>query len=267
VPELPEVETTRRQLAPLLVGRTIVRVRASRASYFFLTPPARLARALTGRRVDELVRLGKYLVAHLDDGARVLMHLGMTGQIGTLGWDRHTHLALSFGDGRPEIAFRDARRFGKVQLLPPGATSPRLDRLGPDALAVTGPALFAATRRRRVAVKGLLLDQSVIAGVGNIYADEALFLARIRPARRAAHVTRAECDALAQALRRVLQDGIAAGGSTISDFVSPYGSEGRYQDHHRVYGREGAPCGVCRARVRRLVLGQRSAHYCPRCQR
>ena len=137
----------------MLIGRTIVRVRATRASYFFLTPPARLARALTGRRVDELRRVGKYLVAHLDDGARFLMHLGMTGQIGTQEWDEHTHLGLSFEDGRPEIAFRDVRRFGKVQLLTPGAPSSRLDRLGPDALAVTGPALFASTRGRRVAVR------------------------------------------------------------------------------------------------------------------
>jgi formamidopyrimidine-DNA glycosylase len=267
VPELPEVETTRRQLAPLLIGRTIVRVRATRASYFFLTPPGRLARALTGRRVDDLQRVGKYLVARLDDGARVLMHLGMTGQIGTLAWDEHTHLGLSFEDGRPEIAFRDVRRFGKVQLLTPGARSARLDRLGPDALGVTGPALFAASRGRRAAIKTLLLDQSVIAGVGNIYADEALFLARIRPARRAGRVTRGECDALAAAVRRVLEDGIAAGGSTISDFVSPYGSEGRYQDDHRVYGREGEACARCRGRIRRVVLGQRSSHYCPRCQR
>jgi formamidopyrimidine-DNA glycosylase len=267
MPELPEVETTRRQLAPLLVGRTIVRVRATRASYFFLTPPARLARGLTGRRVDELRRVGKYLVAHLDDGARFLMHLGMTGQIGTLAWDEHTHLGLSFADGRPEIAFRDVRRFGKVQLLTPGARSARLDRLGPDALGASGPALFAATRGRRAAIKTLLLDQSVLAGVGNIYADEALFVARVRPARRAGRVTRKECDGLADAIRRVLQEGIAAGGSTISDFVSPYGNEGRYQDDHQVYGREGEACPRCRIPIRRLVLGQRSSHYCPRCQR
>jgi formamidopyrimidine-DNA glycosylase len=267
MPELPEVETTRRQLVPLLVGRRIVGVRATRASYFFLTPPRRLARGLTGRRVDELRRVGKYLVAHLDDGARVLMHLGMTGQIGALAWDQHTHLGLSFEDGRPEIAFRDVRRFGKVQLLEPGARSARLDRLGPDALLASGPALFTATRGRRAAIKSLLLDQSVLAGVGNIYADEALFLARIRPTRPAGRLTREAWERLAAAIRRVLEGGIQAGGSTISDFLSPYGEEGRYQDDHQVYGREGEACPRCRARIRRIVLGQRSSHYCPRCQR
>jgi formamidopyrimidine-DNA glycosylase len=267
VPELPEVEVTRRELEPLLVGRTIARVLTRRSSYFFLTPPRRLARRLAGRRVLALDRVGKYLLARLDDGARLLMHLGMTGQIGAAPLDRHTHLRLGFDDGGPEVRFHDVRRFGKVQLLEPGRSSPRVDRLGPDALAIRGERLLAATRGRRAAIKTVLLDQAVLAGIGNIYADEALFLAGLRPSRRAARVGVDGCRRLAAALRQVLRQGIRAGGSTIDDYRRPDGSPGLYQEDHRVYGRAGEPCRRCGEPIRRVVIGQRSAHYCPRCQR
>ncbi|MDX1649094.1 MAG: DNA-formamidopyrimidine glycosylase family protein, partial [Myxococcota bacterium] len=212
MPELPEVEVTRRRIAPRLVGRTVRRVHTTADSYFFLTPPSRLRRGLAGRRVDALERRGKYLVARLDDGRRLLLHLGMTGQLfagdvtslrllsaaaraslapeAQAGFrpDAHTHLRLAFVDGGPEVLLRDVRKFGKVQLLAPGEPCERLDRLGGDALEVTGDALVAATRGRRVAIKTRLLDQAVVAGSGNIYADEALFLAGVRPSRRAARV-------------------------------------------------------------------------------
>jgi DNA-formamidopyrimidine glycosylase len=189
----------------------VARVRTTAPSYFFLTPPAVLRRRLAGRRFVELGRVGKYLVATLEGGDRLLLHLGMTGQLfgrgvasvrllsSTAGAslaperqlasfrpDRHTHLQLSFLDGGPEVYFRDARKFGKVQLLRSGEPAERLDRLGVDALAATGARLFEASRARRIPIKTLLLDQSVFAGVGNIYADEALFLARVRPTRRGA---------------------------------------------------------------------------------
>ncbi len=266
MPELPEVEVTRRQLQPLLVGRTITRVWTGRSSTFFLTPPLRLARRLAGRRVLALDRVGKYLLALLDDGARLLMHLGMTGQIGDAPLDVHTHLRLRFDDGGPEVRFHDVRKFGKVQILEPGRSSPRVDRLGPDALGVRGDRLFTGTRGRRAAIKTVLLDQAVLAGIGNIYADEALFLAGVRPSRRAARVGAVECRRLAAALRRVLRQGIRAGGSTIDDYRRPDGSPGQYQEDHRVYGRAGEPCPRCRTRIRRVVIGQRSSHYCPRCQ-
>lgn len=267
MPELPEVEVTRRQLEPLLLGRTIGRVRTGRPSYFFLTPPGRLRRRLVGRRVVALDRVGKYILARLDDGARLLMHLGMTGQIGDAPDDEHTHLHLRFDDGGADVRFHDVRKFGKVELLEQGRRSPRVDRLGPDALQVTGSRLFAATRRRRAAVKTLLLDQSVVAGIGNIYADEALFAAGIRPARRASSVSREECRRLANAVRRILRQGIRAGGSTIDDYRRPDGRPGEYQERHRVYGRTGEPCRRCLSPIRRRVIGQRSSHYCPRCQR
>jgi formamidopyrimidine-DNA glycosylase len=290
MPELPEVEVTRRRIAPVLVGRTLARVRTTRPSYFFLTPPARLRRALAGRTVKALERRGKYLLAEIDGGARLLLHLGMTGQLFSsdvasvrllsaatraslapeaqlrFSPDAHTHLRLSFADGGPDVFFRDVRKFGKVQVLAPGERSPRLDKLGVDALELAGDALFAATRGRAVAIKSLLLDQSLVAGAGNIYADEALFLAGVRPTRRAGKVTRAECDRIAAALKRVLLRSIETGGSSISDYVAPDGSDGAYQDERRVYARTGEPCPACGAKIRRTVIGQRSAHWCARCQ-
>ncbi len=291
MPELPEVEVTRRQLVPLLVGRTVSQVRTTAASYFFLTPPAELRRRLRHRQVRTLERIGKYLVAKVDGEERLLLHLGMTGQLFGAGAssvrlmgatarsslaperqtgfrpDRHTHLELRFEDGGPAVFFRDVRKFGKVQLLQAGEPCARLERLGEDALGARGATLVAATRRRRAAIKTVLLDQSVLAGVGNIYADEALFAAGIRPTRRADRLRSAECDALATALRRVLRRAITTGGSSISDYIRPDGSDGGYQDERRVYGRTGEPCYRCRRPIRRLVLGGRSTHFCPGCQR
>jgi len=270
MPELPEVEVTRRELHALLVGRRIASITTTRPSYFFLTPPAVLRRRLPGRRFVGLERVGKYMLAGLDSGERLLLHLGMTGEIvreGALEADRHVHLRLNFDDGRPGVVFRDERKFGKVQLLAAGEPSPRVDRLGPDALAARAAHLFTASRGRRVPVKTLLLDQAVLAGVGNIYADEALFLAAVRPTRRAGRVSQAEYQAVAAAVRRVLRRAIVTGGSSISDYLRPDGSEGAYQDERHVYAREGERCARCGTTIRRVVLGQRSSHYCPGCQR
>ena len=292
VPELPEVEVTRRELEPQLVGRTIARIRTTAQSYFFITPPATLRKRLLGRRGVSLTRFGKYLVLELDDAARVLLHLGMTGQLffagsasaklyGTLRGvtlapdlqrerfepDAHTHLVLEFEDAGPSLFFRDVRKFGKVELLNGGAACARLDKLGVDALAASGAMLHAAASGRSISVKSLLLDQSVLAGVGNIYADEALFLSGIHPRRRARRLKPAECDALVAALQRVMLRSIETGGSSISDFVRPTGERGAYQDERRVYGRTAEACSVCETPIRRIVLGQRSTHFCPTCQR
>jgi formamidopyrimidine-DNA glycosylase len=181
--------------------------------------------------------------------------------------DRHTHLRLEFADRGPGVLFRDVRKFGKVQLLAPGERSERLEKLGTDALVITGAALFAATRGRKAAIKTLLLDQAIVAGTGNIYADEALFLAGVRPRRPAARVTSAEYERIAEAVRSVMLRSIETGGSSISDYVAPDGSDGAYQDERRVYAREGEACQRCGGRIRRTLLGQRSAHWCPGCQR
>ncbi|MCP5039535.1 MAG: bifunctional DNA-formamidopyrimidine glycosylase/DNA-(apurinic or apyrimidinic site) lyase [bacterium] len=290
MPELPEVEITRRRIEPLFVGRRIAEVITTEPSYFFITPPDRLRQLLPGATVARLERRGKYLVAETDRGFRLLLHLGMTGQLFTGGVkslrllsstaraslapeqlgdfqpDAHTHLRFRFDDDGPEVLFRDVRKFGKVMLIAEGEPNARLDRLGGDALDVTGEHLFEASRRRKTAIKALLLDQSVIAGCGNIYADEALFHAGVRPGRRAARVTRRECDAIARELRRVLERSIETGGSSISDYVAPDGSDGRYQDERRVYARTGEPCTVCRSEIRRKLVAQRGTHYCPQCQ-
>ncbi|NRA08146.1 MAG: hypothetical protein HRU02_08280, partial [Myxococcales bacterium] len=191
MPELPEVEITRRRIEALLVGRPIRALHTTKASYFFLTPPEVLCEALRGRCIDRLFRRGKYLVGQLDDDSRLLLHLGMTGQLFSAAAtslrllsataraslppeaqlrfepDLHTHLHFEFEDGGEGVYMRDVRKFGKVLWLAPGESSPRLDRLGVDALEVSGELLFAASRKRVVAVKNLLLDQAVVAGVGN----------------------------------------------------------------------------------------------------
>jgi formamidopyrimidine-DNA glycosylase len=287
MPELPEVEVTRRLLAPRVVGRHIEQVRCGPPSYFFLTPPRRLGAALTGRRILALERQGKYLLMGLDDGQRVLLHLGMTGQLFMAGTvsprlmslgnhlapgssverDRHTHLELEFSDGAPGLRFRDVRKFGKVRLLAPGQGDARLDKLGRDALQADGDALFAASRKRSAPVKTLLLDQGVLAGVGNIYADEALFMSGIRPTRGAHRVSRKEYLLLAENVQRVLRRSIETGGSSISDFIAPDGQDGQFQNERQVYAREGEACAVCTTEIVRKVIGQRSSHYCPTCQR
>lgn len=291
MPELPEVEVTRRRIAPLLVGRRISSVRTTRDSYFFLTKPASLKRNLVGRDIVDLGRRGKYLLAQLDDGKRLMMHLGMTGQLFSqdatsvrllsasrrsslspaeqlrFEADEHTHLSLGFEDRGPRVFFRDVRKFGKVRLLRRGQSDPRLDKLGVDALEASGQQLFRLTRKRKIAIKNVLLEQSVIAGIGNIYADEGLFLAGIRPTRRASSLTRRSCEKLVESVQGVLLCSIESGGASISDFVAPDGRDGGYQDQRRVYARGGEPCPRCDAPIRRLVIGQRAAYFCPRCQR
>jgi formamidopyrimidine-DNA glycosylase len=291
VPELPEVEITRRRIAGVLVQRRIERVRTTAPSYFFLTPPRKLAEKLVGRSVIALERRGKHLLARLDDGAALYLHLGMTGQLfastaksprllsasarvaldaaqqGGFEPDAHTHLALEFAAPGPAVFFRDVRKFGKVEWLAPGATSERLEGLGPDALEVTGAELRERAAHRRAPLKAVLLDQSVLAGVGNIYADEALFELGYRPTRPPARVPRKDWDRVADVVRRLLLRAIDAGGSSIDDFVHPDGADGAFQTLCRVYGREGQPCVSCGTSIRRAVIGQRSTHYCPRCQR
>jgi formamidopyrimidine-DNA glycosylase len=291
MPELPEVEVTRRRIRKLLVGRKITRVVTTKPSYFFLTSPRRLQRELSGQTVARLDRHGKYLLARLDSGSTLLLHLGMTGQLfgegaksirllrapdrrsaGTarprgFSPDEHTHLQLEFADGGARVFFRDVRKFGKVLLVADGKSDARLEKLGIDALEAAGRHLFEAARARKIPIKTLLLDQAVIAGVGNIYADEALFLAGVSPRRAAHRVSLEACEAIVSAAKRVMKRSIQTGGSSISDYVNPDGSDGGYQNERRVYGREGEPCPRCRTPIRRVVIATRSSHFCPSCQK
>lgn len=290
MPELPEVELVRRTLAPQVCGRQIRALITTHDRNLFLTRPEVLRRRLAGRRIAKLERKGKYLLVGLDDQQCLVLHLGMTGQLFITDQDctsqpaplqrralraaarapaadPHIHLRVVFADGGPELRFRDARKFGKVLLLRPGQRHARLEKLGMDALAASGVDLHAASRKRTVWIKNLLLDQSVLAGVGNIYADEALFLSGIRPTRRAARLTRTQCDVLVRALRRVMLASIQRGGTTVSDYLNADGRRGSYQAQLRVYGRAGEPCRRCGSPIVRRVLSQRSAHYCRHCQR
>ncbi len=283
MPELPEVELVARALRPLLVGRRIVRVETTGLGHFFLSPSAVLCRELPGESIRALERQGKYLRLAFRSGRALLLHLGMTGQLLVAGTnsprrvfgiephsfepDRHTHLQLHFAGRHPPLFFRDTRKFGRVRLLEPGASDPRLDKLGPDATQASAEHLFLASRARWVAVKSWLLDQSVLAGIGNIYADESLFLARLAPERPARSLSLAECRSLAEAIQKILERAIRAGGSSISDYVHPDGSEGGFQQRFAVYGRTELPCRRCRRPIQRLVLGQRSSHFCAHCQR
>ncbi len=291
MPELPEVEVTRRRISKLLVGRAISRLVTTKPSYFFLTNPRKLQTQLVGRTVVKLERHGKYLLARLDGGATVLMHLGMTGQLFGEGAknirllrasdrrsktiekprlftpDEHTHLQFEFADGGPRVFFRDTRKFGKVLFVPPGQSDARLDKLGIDALLATGEHLFDAARVRKIPIKSLLLDQGVVAGIGNIYADEALFIAGVSPQRVARRVDAQACAAIIAAAQQVMRRSIQTGGSSISDYVNPDGSDGGYQNERRVYGREDEPCPRCRTPIARVVIATRSSHFCPACQK
>jgi formamidopyrimidine-DNA glycosylase len=255
-----------------------------------VTPPERLRLALEGRTAKRLQRRGKYLIAELDDASRLVIHLGMTGQLFAAGVasvrllsstaraalapeeqvdfepDEHTHLCLEFDDAGPAVYLRDVRKFGKLLWLAPGEQHPRLERLGPDALKLDGRSLFEALRGRKVAVKAMLLDQAIVAGIGNIYADEALFLAGVRPGRGARRVRRRECDAIAERVRQVLNRSLETGGSSIRDYFAPDGEDGAYQDERHVYARAGAACYSCGSIIKKQVIAGRGTHYCPRCQ-
>jgi formamidopyrimidine-DNA glycosylase len=269
VPELPEVETVVRCLAPELRGRRVtgVEVRETRLRGGVA---ADFSRRLLGRRIGELARRGKYLLAPLDDGCIWLVHLGMTGRL-TLSpppahGQRHDHVVVALDDGRL-IVYNDARRFGRMAVIDPAAlvaeTGAGVDPLADD---FTGEALFALTRARRTSIKALLMDQRRIAGLGNIYVNEALFHAGVRPGRRAARLGRAECSRIVRATRRVLERAIARGGSSISDYRDGLGRAGWFQLHHRVYDRAGEPCHRCTTPIRTRVIVGRSSFYCPHCQ-
>lgn len=268
MPELPEVETVRRQLAAIWEGRSIQKIEAARPNYFFVTPPSSLKKKLLGRKTRQLSRHGKYLIATFDDESRLLLHLGMTGQFvaGPLPQDGHVHLVLHLS-GRKRISFRDVRKFGKVEWIAPGASSSRLDKLGPDALLISREELRESLARKKVAAKSAILDQSVLAGVGNIYADEALFSARILPTRPASSLSTRECYRLHREIVAVLESSLSQGGSTINDYMRPDGELGGFQNWHQVYGKTGEACPRCQRALGRIVLGGRGTHFCAKCQR
>jgi formamidopyrimidine-DNA glycosylase len=270
VPELPEVETIARGLGPELDGRTVVRVTVREAR--LRAPLARdFAERLAGRRLGRMGRTGKYLVTPLDDGRLWLAHLGMTGRLTLGGAHRlpllHDHVEIALDDARV-LVYHDPRRFGRLDVVEPAGLGAIVGS-GVDALdpSLTPAWLFARAHTRRATVKALLMDQRQIAGLGNIYVNELLFRAGVRPRRRAGRLARADCERLVAAMRAVLAEAIARGGSSISDYRDGFDRAGSFQDDHAVYDRAGAPCRRCGAAIRGVVIVGRSSFYCPGCQR
>jgi formamidopyrimidine-DNA glycosylase len=271
VPELPEVETIRRGLAPHVEGRTLQRLEVVDERWSRPLTPVQIADATEGRRIERLNRRGKYLILDLADEVFLTMHLRMTGTL-LLDADRQTpHTRVTFALGEHTLSFVDPRRFGTGELqLGDAQHREFLDaRLGlePFDPAFDGAHLRTLARGRRAPVKAFLLDQTRIAGVGNIYADEALFRARIHPLRPVGTLKRAQLDALAEAVVASLQAGIDAKGATIDDFRDPYGVQGSFQDQFLVHLREGRECPVCGATIVKLRAAGRGTYVCPRCQR
>jgi formamidopyrimidine-DNA glycosylase len=271
MPELPEVETIRAQLAPLVEGRTLAALEIADPRWCLPLAPEAVVEAVEGRGVARLGRRGKYLTWELEDEVHLLMHLRMTG---TLLYDPpagtpYGRVRFGLDDGH-ELRFCDPRRFGTGELaLGAGARDAFFaSRLGLEPLSdeLDGAALRALARGRRAPVKAFLLDQRHIAGVGNIYADEALFRARIHPLRPAGTLTRAQCDALADAVRATLGAGLAAGGATIDDFRHADGVMGSFQDEFLVHRRRGEPCPACGGEVVKFVVAGRGTYACESCQ-
>jgi len=271
MPELPEVETTRRGLAPHLTGRTVTRV-VVRQPRLRWPVPAALARSLRGRRIDAVERRAKYLLLRTVAGT-VIVHLGMSGSLHLVAAEttpgRHDHLDLVLDDGRA-LRLSDPRRFGAcLWTARDPAAHPLLARLGPEPLGpeFTADYLYRRSRGRRVAIKAFLMDSHMVAGVGNIYANEALFLAGIHPRRSAGRIGRERCGVLVEAVRQVLTEALAQGGTTLRDFLNGEGKPGYFQQYLRVYGRDGEACPSCTGPIRGLRQTQRSTFYCPGCQR
>lgn len=271
MPELPEVETTRRGLEPHLLGRRVLEL-AVREPRLRWPVAAELAPWVAGRAVSSVQRRGKYLILDLGGGG-LLVHLGMSGSLrlvpGVEPPGRHAHWDLRLDDGC-RLRFTDPRRFGSLhrwQADPAG--HPLLRTLGPEPLGpgFHGDYLYRRSRGRRLAVKAFLMDSRVVAGVGNIYANEALFLAGLPPGRAAGRIGAERYTRLAAAVRSVLADAIAAGGTTLRDFTSGDGRPGYFRQRLRVYGRGGAACPACGAPIAERRQGQRSTFFCPRCQR
>lgn len=305
MPELPEVETTARGLQKRVAGDTIEFVWIGDKTNFLKSPAEEVVRTLTGATIERVRRVGKHLVIDLhtnetppeskrsrarkagsaktstqkgvsanatavsaaaeNSQAQWIIHLGMTGRV--LVCDpadpqaKHTHLVAELASGR-QLRFVDPRRFGKVQV----AAGSVFQAPGSEPIGADRGKFAALFHRSKAPIKSALLNQKLLSGVGNIYADESLFRAGLRPRRRANSLTRAELERLYDALQEVLAEAILAGGSSISDYVDSSGEAGYFQLQHRVYGREGEPCLICKTPIKRIVLGGRSSHYCPKCQ-
>jgi formamidopyrimidine-DNA glycosylase len=272
VPELPEVETVVRDLRPLLIGRVLGKLRRSKLSLRTKWHP-QWGRLLLGRTVSRVDRRGKWIVVVLDDDTRLLVHLGMTGQLRVIEASEpaaaHTHLRVTLDAGGAELRFRDIRRFGTAVVLRAHAELLEFfakSGLGPEPFDLDCDYWRTALASTQRCLKAVLLDQQVVAGVGNIYADESLFEAKLSPWRLASTLTDREADSLRRAIAKVLRRAIESRGSSIRNYVGGSGLRGGYQEEFRVYGRTGKPCRRCKSPIERIRLAGRSTHFCSLCQ-
>jgi formamidopyrimidine-DNA glycosylase len=276
MPELPEVETVVRGLRLSLPGRSVVEVRFGKTD--FVEDSAAIAERLPGMRILDVTRLGKFICIRLEGGAAqvpplskfaLIIHLGMTGQLTVIRSSEsvapHTHGFFVLDDGR-ELRYTDIRRFGRMLVVPESGLEEFTGHLGKEPLEISAEEFCRYFGSRRARVKALLLDQRVLRGIGNIYADESLFRARLHPARIGENLTKKQLLALHRTIRQVLQEAILSRGSSVSDYVDSEGNRGNFQLRHRVYQRDGKPCFRCKAKIRRVIVASRSSHFCPRCQ-
>lgn len=273
MPELPEVETVARGLRSVLPGRRILGVRLGKTD--FIDDPAAIERELPGCWIAAVRRFGKFLLLDLEhstgSGAQfsLQVHLGMTGQIVTCPPEArivpHTHLFFALDDGR-ELRYTDIRRFGRIRILANGARESALGEFGLDPLEASEEEFRTSIHSRRARIKALLLDQHVLRGIGNIYADESLWRAWIHPKRLGEKLKDQELGRLFRTIQRVLREAIRLRGSSVSDYVDSNGEPGEFQLRHRVYMREGKKCFRCSAVIRRVIVAGRSSYFCPRCQ-
>lgn len=269
MPELPEVETSRRGIEPHVLGRRICAVTVRQPQLRWPVPD-RLAEYLVGRTIRRLDRRGKYILLQVTGGT-VLIHLGMSGSLRILARGTapaaHDHVDIDFAGHT--LRYHDPRRFGSILWQPGDALShPLLKHLGPEPLTddFNGDYLFELSRKRTAAIKTFLMDSKIVVGVGNIYANEALFLAGIKPIRKAGSLSRRNCHSLAEQVKCVLARAIEQGGTTLKDFVGGDGKPGYFKQQLNVYGRGGEPCPACSKPLKEIQLGQRTTVYCTRCQ-
>jgi formamidopyrimidine-DNA glycosylase len=273
MPELPEVETVARGLREALPGRRILAVRLGKTD--FIDDPAAMELRLPGTTVLQIRRLGKNLVVDLQtsggqpDTLSLLIHLGMTGQIVIISPQapvpKHTHVFLSLDDGR-ELRYTDVRRFGRMAILSDGQQERELGGLGLEPLEISAEEFHTRIGSRNSQIKALLLDQGVMRGIGNIYADESLWRAKIHPRKMGSKLTGDELKRLHRAVREVLREAIRLRGSSVSDYVDSNGQRGGFQLRHRVYQRDGKKCSRCGTVIQRAIVAGRSSHFCLRCQ-
>jgi formamidopyrimidine-DNA glycosylase len=272
MPELPEVETVRRTLAPAVGAKIHAIWDSGKGLHMARKPPRAKLRKLAGATITRIHRHGKYLLLETDTPNTLLVHLGMTGRTLIVNKDapraKHTHVVLDLGDR--ELRFVDARRFGQVDVVERGKESAHegLAVLGPDGLfePVSGEYLFEKSRKKQATLKAFVLDQSVVAGVGNIYASEALWRAKLRPTMRGHRLTLAKAKVLAAAIHEVFDRALTQGGTSLRDFVNADGVEGQNAEYLWVYGRDGEPCPRDKTKIRRSILQGRATYYCPTCQ-